>query len=100
MRCVWVMAVLLSVLGCQKNQMSFDPFSTSGPTQMPPPGTGSAGRPDPYYRPSSSAATSGATRDGPQATMPAGMARFTSDQEGPATELADRSTTGFAPAAR
>jgi len=39
---------LCFIVGCQGS--FFNPFGTSGPTQVPPPPTGSARRPDPYYR--------------------------------------------------
>jgi hypothetical protein len=80
----------LAILGCRQNQMNFDPFAASGPSLMPPPSTGSAGRPDPYYRPASPAAAQGALNGNGPAALPAHLARFTSDHESATTELADR----------
>lgn len=60
MRYAKVTVVLLAIVGCHNNQPSFNPFS-SGPTVLPPPGTGSAGRPDPYYRPAPAGAVPNAT---------------------------------------
>jgi hypothetical protein len=88
MRRVWIFAGLLAICGCQRTQVGFDPFATSGPSLMPPPSTGSAGRPDPYYRPSVAPTQPGATGSNWTAS-PTQLARFTSDQE-PRTELAER----------
>jgi hypothetical protein len=79
-------AVLLWSVGCQGKQLSFDPFTPSGPTLMPPPATGSAGRPDPYYRPSAPQALPAAPSlpgaspplSSAPTSPPAQFARFTS----------------------
>lgn len=47
LRVIAVGSLCLTV-GCQGS--FFNPFGASGPTQVPPPPTGSARRPDPYYR--------------------------------------------------
>lgn len=41
---------LLLALGCQGSTPVVDPFGTYGPSRIPPPPTGTAGRSDPYYR--------------------------------------------------
>lgn len=41
---------LLMMAGCQGATPAIDPLGTYGPTRIPPPPTGSAGRTDPYYR--------------------------------------------------
>ncbi len=41
---------LLIALGCQGSTPVADPFGAYGPSRIPPPPTGSAGRSDPYYR--------------------------------------------------
>jgi hypothetical protein len=79
----WSAWFLWLVLGCQGSQPMMDPFGTSGPTRIPPPPTGSAGRPDPYYRRSlAEAPTDESPRVG-ALPLPA-TRRFTSDQ--PANE--------------
>ncbi len=90
MRYRWVWIGLLAAVGCQNNQMNFDPFSTSGPALMPPPGTGSAGRPDPYYRPSTTTPVPGATGAYRAAPLPAQYARFTSQDGTAAPQVADQ----------
>lgn len=81
-----VLSLLLA--GCQGSQVNLDPFSPYGPTQIPPPPTGSAGRPDPYYRnaPGAAPAPTGTVGmaqpiPGSQAAAPATLSRFTSDDE-------------------
>ena len=49
MRCS-LLFLLVAMLGCSQSTASFDPFSTYGPTLVPPPPTGTAGRADPYYQ--------------------------------------------------
>lgn len=42
--------ILALVVGCQGQPTNVNPFAPYGPTQIPPPPTGTAGRNDPYYR--------------------------------------------------
>jgi hypothetical protein len=72
--------VLFASIGCQQPS-SLDPFSAYGPTTITPPPTGTAGRPDPYYRKS----LSSNPRYGPSA-----QTVFTSEQNPGPVEVADQ----------
>jgi hypothetical protein len=49
MRYALVIVAALGMSGCQGNQAAtYNPFAPAGPALMPPPPTGTAGRPDPY----------------------------------------------------
>lgn len=41
---------LLLAMGCRGSTPAVDPFGWSGPSRIPPPPTGTAGRTDPYYQ--------------------------------------------------
>jgi hypothetical protein len=90
MRSAWIVLALLAQGGCQRTQVGFDPFAPSGPAVMPPPSTGSAGRPDPYYRPSFGPGQPPSTSSH-WTQAPPQLARFTSDQD-QATTVAARPT--------
>ncbi|MCP4192118.1 MAG: hypothetical protein GY768_16015 [Planctomycetaceae bacterium] len=64
-----VLLILLVSLGCKQSTASFDPFSTYGPTLIPPPPTGTAGKVDPYYQRAAAP------------TNPNSLSVFTSDQQ-------------------
>lgn len=74
---------LLLMTGCQGTTPVIDPLGTYGPTRIPPPPTGSAGRTDPYYR--RSLASSDRDGDLRVGSLPSGSTtRFTSaDPPGP-----------------
>ncbi|MCA9166640.1 MAG: hypothetical protein KDB23_03185 [Planctomycetales bacterium] len=82
--------IVLAVAGCQgPTPVNTNPFGPYGPTQVPPPPTGTAGRTDPYYRRSlASQDAAGADR---YARLPARQSRSTSDEfRGERPLMADR----------
>ena len=84
MRCS-LLFFLVAIVGCTQSTASFNPFSTYGPTLVPPPPTGTVGRTDPYYQ----RAHASSSQNSGQLSV------FTSDQ--PSTAVADQ--RGAAPAA-
>ena len=74
-RIVFCAGLLLTAVGCQG---AYSPFATYGPTQVPPPPTGCARIPDPYYRRSFAGGDRLSQR------------RFTSDQDNSTLGMADR----------
>lgn len=86
----WAIGLIaITVAGCQGSPANVNPFGPYGPTQVPPPPTGTAGRPDPYYR-RSLANQDTAAGDARFAQAPARMSRITSDDYRSEPALADR----------
>ncbi len=89
-RLMFSFAVLMMFAGCRGQTTAFDPFATYGPTRIPPPPTGTARRPDPYYRGTLSSNPAEPTYATELASRPA-QRRFTSQDERAArTDVADR----------
>ena len=77
-----VLLILLISVGCKQSTASFDPFSTYGPTLIPPPPTGTAGKVDPYYQRAAAP------------TNPNSLSVFTSDQQNGVAVADQRGASG------
>jgi hypothetical protein len=78
---------LLTLAGCQGSTSMVNPFAPYGPSQIPPPPTGTAGRPDPYYR--RAAVDAGTNQTSQSVTLPP-LRTFTSADAAAPTAVADR----------
>ena len=95
----WAIGVIvITVAGCQGATANVNPFGPYGPTQVPPPPTGTAGRLDPYYR-RTLANRDAAGGDARYAQTPARSSRITSDdyRNADRATVADRRGTAAEP---
>lgn len=87
MRQYAISVALMLIVGCQGSTPNINPLGPYGPTQIPPPPTGTAGRADPYYRRSANDAAAGRLSQVPAQPM---TTTFTSNDQRTEANVADR----------